>query len=146
MEQRLFGFSRPVILTVAMAASWFMALQLLDASRILAASVTAQSASRAAAIALAWTSRPASMGFTLSSRISTSLALFAMLQGLAAALLIGGVRLALLLTAASYLVLRLAQVWCYKRRGGIDEKGFWAAQAGVELLVLAVWSVIPSTS
>ena len=135
------GFARPWILNLGISACWIIALQHFDSSRVLGSAVTAQSISRAGAIGLAWVSRPAADGFGIASRIDTRLAAFAIVQGLLATF-IGGVRVGLLLIAASYLVLRLMQEWCYRRRGGIDATGFGVAQTAIELLAILIWSVI----
>jgi hypothetical protein len=129
------------MLNLGVAACWLVTLPHLDSSRVLSAAVTAHTMSRAGAIGLAWVSRPAVNGFGITARIHTRLAVFAIAQGLLAAF-IGGVRVGLLLIAASYLVLRLMQEWCYKRRGGIDATGFSVAQAVIELLTIVVWSAV----
>jgi hypothetical protein len=136
-ERVYLGLARSWILSSGIAACWFFALRHLDSTRVLPTAVVAHTISRAGAIALAWVSRPAASGFQLSSRLTTPLALLSLAEGVAACLL-AGIRSGVLLIAASYLMLRLVQEWCYKRRGGMDATGFTASQAALELLTLLV--------
>ena len=140
-ERFAIGLSYPWVLNLAVGVCWLVALQRFQPSRVLPAAIAAHTISRAGAIGLAWVSRPAAAGFVLSLKVRTPPALLAMAQGVAAAFL-GGMRAGLLLTAASYLVLRLLQEWCYKRRGGIDAAGFSGAQAALEVAAIGMWSVL----
>ena len=140
-ERSVLGFSRPWVLNFGVGVCWFIALQRLDPTRVLGAAVTAHALSRSGAIGLTWASRPAASGFGLSLMVETPLALLAIALGLAASF-VGGIRAGLLLIAASYLVLRLMQEWCYKRRGGIDAVAFSISQAALEILAMVVWAAL----
>ena len=126
---------RPWILGIVLAAFWFEALRHMDPAQVLTAAVAAHSVSRAGMIALAWVSRPGAEGLALASRLNTWRAIAAILIGVAGALLAGW-RVGLVMLLGSYLILRLARLWCYKRRGGIDRAGLAVSQALLELFAL----------
>jgi adenosylcobinamide-GDP ribazoletransferase len=81
----------------------------------------AQSFSRAAVVALAWTSRPLAggSGAYLNATMTSGIAIGAILQGLLAASLLGW-KLAVLLTSGSILLLRFLYLWFHARLGGIN--------------------------
>ena len=112
-----------IAILLSVLARW-KALEFLATPNVLTTLIAAQAVPRAAMVAMAWCSRPVSsglglgMGFALASTLNTPVALFAMAQGVAAALLCGW-RPGLAMIAGSVLIVQ-----------GDPEHGFtggWAA-------------------
>ena len=101
------------------------------------AAVASQTVSRAAAIGLAWTSRPARAGLELSQRLNTLKALIAIAQGLLAAAYCGPAA-AVAIVAGVTLMLRAVRALAYRKRGGIDGPLLTAARFGAEAVTVAV--------
>jgi len=70
-------------------------------------------------IALIWLSRPAAEGLAIGKALHTGTAVMSILAGTGAALLCG-IRPAILMVLAAYIVIRAIREYWYKRRGGVD--------------------------
>jgi adenosylcobinamide-GDP ribazoletransferase len=125
-----------VAIVLSVVARW-QALEHIPLSRVLEACVAAQAVPRAAMVALAWISRPfgTGLGEAFSASLATPSALAAIAQGIAAALLCG-LRPGLVIIAGSYIVVRVAQWYFYKRIGGINGDCLGATEQMLEILVL----------
>jgi adenosylcobinamide-GDP ribazoletransferase len=129
-----------VMLVLSLLARW-QALQFLSTPRAFAAIVASQAVPRSAMIALAWAARPAGsgLGSALSSSLGTGSALLAMAQGIAAALLCGW-RPGLVIIAGSVLILRISQMWFYRRLGGVNGDGLGFVEQLLEIFVLVLFA------
>lgn len=129
-----------VAIVISLVARW-QAVEHLADPRIFAVFIAAQTLPRAAIVALAWISRPAGtgLGLAFSSTLSTWSAIFAMAQGVAAAFLCGAVAGALLI-AISYIVIRLAQSYFYRRIGGINGDCLGATEQILEIFTLVLFT------
>jgi adenosylcobinamide-GDP ribazoletransferase len=131
-----------VALILSIAARW-QAIEYLATARILEVFVASQAVPRAAIVALAWTSRPAGegLGHALMSTLSTPDALFAIAQGMAAAFWCGW-RPGLVMIGGSFLVLRLAQAWFYRRIGGVNGDCLGFTEQILEVFVLVLFTCV----
>jgi adenosylcobinamide-GDP ribazoletransferase len=136
--RRVFGV---VAMVLSVAVRW-QALEHLATPRLLELCIAAQAVPRAATVALAWVSRPAATALDLafSSTLTTAVALAAIAQGAAAAMACG-LRPGLLIAAASYLTIRAARWYCYRRIGGVNGAGLRAAGRLLEIVVLLLLSL-----
>lgn len=136
--RRIFGV---VAMVVSVAVRW-QALEHLATPRMLEACIAAQAVPRAAMVALAWVSRPAGTGpdLAFSSTLTTPVALAAIAQGAVAAMA-RGLRPGLVMVAGSYLTIRMARWYCYRRIGGVNGDGLRATGQLLEIVVLALLSV-----
>ena len=107
-DSRIGTFGAVAIL-LSVLARW-QALESLATPRVLEAMIASQAVPRAAMVAMTWCSRPAGsgLGFALSSTLSTPVALVAIAQGVAAALLCGW-RPGLMIIAGSVLIVQAAR-------------------------------------
>jgi adenosylcobinamide-GDP ribazoletransferase len=132
-----------VALILSVIARWqalqSLALGSLATDRIVEALVASQAVPRAAMVAMAWTSRPTGdgLGHAFLSTLSTPAALNAMAQGAVAALICGW-RPGIAMVVGSFLIVRLARAWFYRRIGGVngDCLGFTEQLLEVYVLVL----------
>lgn len=124
----------------SIVARW-QAIEHLADPRVLIIFIAAQAIPRAVIVALAWVSRPAGtgLGLAFSSTLSTPVALIAIAQGLAAAFLCGPAA-GVILIAISYIVLRLAQSYFYRRIGGINGDCLGATEQILEICVLLLFT------
>ena len=126
-------------ITFAVLARW-QALDNVFTVRYLAALTACQTVPRAAMIALAWTSRPAGKsGHAFANRLTTVSAVIAILAGIIAAGFCG-VRAAIAILGASYLTIRAAQYWCYRRRGGVNATALAVTEQFLEIFVLVLFT------
>ncbi|HML15931.1 MAG TPA: adenosylcobinamide-GDP ribazoletransferase, partial [Bryobacteraceae bacterium] len=103
--------------------------------------IASQAVPRAAMVALGWVSRPAGagLGFAFSSTLTTGAALFAIAQGILAALLCG-LRPAIVIAGISYVTVRAARWYFYRRLGGVNGDCLGATEQILEILVLVLFS------
>ena len=129
-----------VAIVLSLAARW-QALQQVPTPKILLVCIAAQSVPRAALVALAWLSRPSGdgLGFAFSSSLTTTTALLAIAQGLIASMLLGW-RPGLLILAGSYLILRAARTWFYRRIGGVNGDCLGATEQLLEIFILILFA------
>jgi adenosylcobinamide-GDP ribazoletransferase len=125
-----------VAVVLSVIARW-QALEHIPLSRAFEACIAAQAVPRAAMVALAWISRPAGSGLgdAFTASLTTPSAMVAMIQGIAAAMLCG-LRPGVVILAASYIVVRVAQWYFYRRIGGINGDCLGATEQILEILVL----------
>jgi adenosylcobinamide-GDP ribazoletransferase len=103
--------------------------------------IASQAVPRAAIVALAWVSRPAGEGLGLAfcSTLTSWGAMLAIAQGVAAALLCG-LRPGLTILLGSYLILRIAQWYFYRRIGGVNGDCFGAVEQFLEIFILVLFT------
>jgi adenosylcobinamide-GDP ribazoletransferase len=130
-----------VAIVLSLLARW-QALEHVPMQRILVACIAAQAVPRAAMVTLAWVSRPAGsgLGVALSSTLTTSAAILALAQGVAAAF-VGGWRDGLIIIAVVYLVVRAARWYFYRRIGGVNGDCMGATEQILEVLILMVFTL-----
>jgi cobalamin synthase len=92
-------------------------------------------------VALAWLSRPSGdgLGLAFSASLTTTGALIALAQGLAASMLLGG-RPGLLILCGAYLIVRGARTYFYKRIGGVNGDCLGATEQLLEIFVLVLFA------
>jgi adenosylcobinamide-GDP ribazoletransferase len=129
-----------VAIVLSIVARW-QALQHVPPARILLVCIVVQSVPRAAMVVLAWTSRPSGDGLGLAflSSLTTTGAILALAQGLIASMLLGW-RPGLLIVAGTYLIVRGARAYFYKRIGGINGDCLGATEQLVEIFVLILFA------
>jgi adenosylcobinamide-GDP ribazoletransferase len=129
-----------VAIVLSLVARW-QALQHIPAPRILEVCIVAQAVPRAAMVALAWLSRPSGdgLGLAFSSSLTTTGALLAIAQGIAASMLLGW-RAGFLILAGAYLIVRSARAYFYKRIGGVNGDCFGATEQLLEIFVLVLFA------
>ncbi len=129
-----------VAIVFSVVARW-QALQHVPPARILAVCVLAQAVPRAAMVALAWLSRPSGdgLGLALLSSLTTTGALIAIAQGIVASMLLGW-RAGLLILAGTYLLVRGARRYFYKRIGGINGDCLGATEQILEIFILLLFA------
>jgi adenosylcobinamide-GDP ribazoletransferase len=129
-----------VMLVLSLLARW-QALQSLATPRVMEAIVASQVVPRAAMVALAWAARPAGsgLGAALSGTLSTGPALFAIAQGTAAALWCGA-RPGFAIVIGSAGILRLSQIWFYKRLGGVNGDALGFTEQLLEIFILVLFT------
>lgn len=129
-----------VAIVFSIVARW-QALQHVPAAGILAVCILAQAVPRAAMVALAWLSRPSGdgLGFSFLSSLTTTGALLAIAQGVAASMLLGW-RAGLLILAGTYLLVRGARTYFYKRIGGINGDCLGATEQILEIFILILFA------
>jgi adenosylcobinamide-GDP ribazoletransferase len=108
---------------------------------ILEICVAAQAVPRAAMVALAWVSRPAGVGLghAFSSTLTTTGAVLAMAQGIAAALLCG-LSAAVVMIGGAYVIVRLGRWYFYRRIGGVNGDCLGATEQLLEIFVLLLFT------
>lgn len=129
-----------VMLVLSLLARW-QALQYLATPNLFAAIVASQTVPRAAMVALAWISRPAGsgLGSAFASTLGTGPAVAAIAQGVIAAFATG-VRPGIAILAGSVLILRLVQVWFYRRLGGVNGDCLGFTEQILEIWVLVLFT------
>ena len=129
-----------VAIILSIVARW-QALQHVPAPRILEVCIIAQSVPRAAMVALAWLSRPSGegLGYAFSSSLTTTGALIAIVQGLIVSMLLGW-RPGLLIVLASYILIRGARTYFYKRIGGVNGDCLGATEQLLEIFILVLFA------
>ncbi len=130
-----------VAIVLSVLARW-QALEHVTISRVLEACIAAQAVPRAAMVTLAWVSRPVGtgLGLALSSTLTTPAALTAIAQGVAAAF-IGGLRPGVAIVGGTYLIVRLARWYFYRRIGGVNGDCMGATEQVLEIFVLVVFTI-----
>lgn len=129
-----------VAIVLSIVARW-QALQHVPAARILMVCIIAQAVPRAAMVVLAWISRPSGDGLGLAflSSLNTTGAILALIQGLIASMLLGW-RPGLLIIAGTYLIVRGARAYFYKRIGGINGDCLGATEQLLEIFILILFA------
>jgi adenosylcobinamide-GDP ribazoletransferase len=129
-----------VAVLLSVLARW-QALEYLATMRVLAALIAAQAVPRAAMVAMAWCSRPAGsgLGLALASTLSTPVAIAAMAQGIAAALLCGW-RPGLAMIAGSVLIVQASRGWFYLRIGGVNGDCLGFTEQLIEIFILLMFA------
>jgi adenosylcobinamide-GDP ribazoletransferase len=129
-----------VAIVLSIVARW-QAIEHLTSINIFAAFIAAQATPRAGIVALAWVSRPAGtgLGHAFASTLTTPVALFAISQGIAAALACG-IRPGLTIILGSYLILRVAQWYFYRRIGGVNGDCLGATEQILEIFILVLFT------
>jgi adenosylcobinamide-GDP ribazoletransferase len=129
-----------VAIVLSLVARW-QALQHVPPARILLVCILAQTVSRSGMVALAWLSRPSGdgLGLAFSASLTTTGALIALAQGLAASMLLGG-RPGLLILCGAYLIVRGARTYFYKRIGGVNGDCLGATEQLLEIFVLVLFA------
>ncbi len=129
-----------VAIVLSILARW-QALEHLTTDRLIEVFIASQAVPRAAIVALAWISRPAGtgLGLAFSSTLSTGAAVTAIAQGIAAALFCG-LRPGAAIILGSYLAIRLAQAYFYRRIGGVNGDCLGATEQVLEISVLILFT------
>jgi adenosylcobinamide-GDP ribazoletransferase len=129
-----------VAIVLSVIARW-QAVQLLSTPGVVEVFIAAQAVPRAAIVGLAWVSRPVGtgLGFAFSSTLSTAGALIALAQGVLAAFLLG-VRPGVAIGLGSYLIVRLARWYFYRRIGGVNGDCLGATEQILEIFILVLFT------
>jgi adenosylcobinamide-GDP ribazoletransferase len=129
-----------IAILLSVLARW-QALEYLATPRVLVTLIAAQAVPRAAMVAMAWVSRPAGsgLGFALASTLSTPVAVAAMAQGAAAALLCGW-RPGLAMIAVSVLIVQASRAWFYHRLGGVNGDCLGFTEQLIEIFILLMFA------
>jgi adenosylcobinamide-GDP ribazoletransferase len=127
-------------IVLSIVARW-QALEHIPAARILLVSIVVQTVSRASMVVLAWCSRPSGDGLGLAflSTLTTTGALLATAQGIAASMLLGW-RAGFLILCLAYLIVQRARAYFYKRIGGINGDCLGATEQLVEIATLVLFT------
>jgi adenosylcobinamide-GDP ribazoletransferase len=138
-DSRIGTFGAVAIL-LSVLARW-QALESLATPRFWEAMIASQAVPRAAMVVMAWCSRPAGsgLGSALASTLNTPVALVAMAQGVAAALLCGW-RPGLIIIAGSTLIIQLTRGWFYRRLGGVNGDCLGFTEQILEIFVLVLFT------
>jgi adenosylcobinamide-GDP ribazoletransferase len=129
-----------VALLISVLARW-QAIEHVETARLLEVCVAAQAVPRAALGALAGVARPVGTGLALAfcSTLTTPAAIAAIVQGVLAAFLCG-VRPGLIIVIGTYLILRLARWYFYRRIGGVNGDCLGATEQVLEILILVFFT------
>ena len=129
-----------VAILLSVLARW-KALEFLATPNVVTTLIAAQAVPRAAMVAMAWCSRPAGsgLGFALASTLNTPVALFAMAQGVAFALLCGW-RPGFAMIAGSVLIVQGSRAWFYRRLGGVNGDCLGFTEQMIEIFVLLMFA------
>lgn len=129
-----------VAIVLSIVARW-QAIDHLAGVDIFAAFIAAQAVPRAAIVALAWVSRPVGTGLgqAFASTLTTPIALAAIAQGIAASFGCG-IRPGLAILLGSYLIVRVAQWYFYRRIGGINGDCLGATEQILEIFILVLFT------
>ena len=138
-DSRIGAFGAIAIL-LSVLARW-QALEYLATTRVVETLIAAQAVPRAAMVAMAWCSRPAGsgLGFALASTLGTPVAVMAMAQGAAAALLCGW-RPGLAMIAGSVLIVQASRAWFYRRLGGVNGDCLGFTEQLIEIFILLMFA------
>jgi len=139
-EDRRFGIASAISITASIAIRWF-AIDALVPGPVVQVFIAAQTVPRAAVVAIAWASRPAAAGAGLafSSTLTTPVALIAIAEGIAAAMLCG-LRPGLAILVGAYLIIRAVRWFWYRYAGGVNADAFGATQLLIEMFVLLLFT------
>jgi cobalamin synthase len=145
-ERQRFGMADASIMAAGIAVRWLaidgLALGALASERALVeVFIAVQTVPRAAMVAIAWVSRPTGegAGFGFSSALTTPVALIAISEGVAAALLCG-LRPGLAILAGAYVIIRGVRWFWYREAGGVNADTFGATQLLIEIFVLLLFT------
>jgi len=129
-----------VAIALSLVARW-QALEHVSAAHILFVCILAQAVPRTAMVALAWVSRPSGdgLGLAFTSSLTTTGAVVAIAQGVAASMLLGW-RAGLLNVAGAYLIVRGARAYFYKRIGGVNGDCLGATEQLLEIFILVLFA------
>jgi adenosylcobinamide-GDP ribazoletransferase len=129
-----------VALVLSFIARWQAVEQLAD-PRLFQIFIASQAVPRAAMVALAWVSRPVGtgLGLAFASTLTTPVALVAIAQGIAAAFLCGP-RAGIVIIAVSYVVIRVARWYFYRRIGGVNGDCLGATEQILEIFILVLFT------
>jgi adenosylcobinamide-GDP ribazoletransferase len=129
-----------VAIVLSIVVRW-QAIEHLTTANLFTVFIAAQATPRAAIVALAWVSRPAGTGLgqAFLSTLTTPVALIASAQGVAAALACG-IRPGLAILLGTYLTLRIAHWYFYRRIGGINGDCLGATEQIVEIFILVLFT------
>src|SRR5579862_809708 len=116
-----------VAIVLSVIARW-QAVEFLSTPGVVEVFIAAQAVPRAAMVGLAWVSRPAGTG-----------AVIALAQGVAAAFLLG-VRPGVAIGLGSYLIVRIARWYFYRRIGGVNGDCLGATEQILEIFVLVLFT------
>jgi adenosylcobinamide-GDP ribazoletransferase len=113
----------------------------LATARLFEAIIASQAVPRAAIVALAWVSRPVGtgLGLAFASTLTTTTAVVAIAQGVAAALACG-IRPGVTILLGAYLVIRGAQLYFYRRIGGVNGDCLGATEQILEIFILVLFT------
>jgi hypothetical protein len=139
IEERVFRipFGRHILGAAALGVCWFPLLWHKYAYGYLLDALASQTVSRAAAIALAWISRPNKRGMSLTRNMNSVSAGIALACGGVGALL-QGPRRAGMIVAVSFLITRAIRGWYYRDQGGINPTALSLTQRASELSTLLI--------
>jgi cobalamin synthase len=139
-ERRSIGVAGAVTVAASIAIRW-LAIDGLVPGRTLEVFIAAQTVPRAAIVAIAWASRPSGegAGYEFSSALTTPVALIAITEGVAAALLCG-LRPGLAILAGAYVIIRAVRWFSYRYAGGVNADSFGATQLLIEMFVLLLFT------
>ena len=132
----------PVSFAIALSAiARWLALDYLVSDRVWEIFIAAQAVPRAAMVALAWVSRPATggLGLAFCSTLGSAAALGAIAQGVVAAL-ICGVRPGVAIIAGTYLAIRGVQWRSYSRAGGIGAGSLVLIEQIMQIYILFLFT------
>jgi adenosylcobinamide-GDP ribazoletransferase len=129
-----------VALILSIAARW-QAVEHLATPAIVVVCLMAHAVSRAAMVTLAWISRPSGegLGAAFSSTLTTGPAVAAIVQGVAAAFLLGW-RPGLTIVLGAYFIIRGARAYFYRRIGGVNGDCLGATEQLVEIFILVLFT------
>jgi cobalamin synthase len=139
-ERRRFGIAGAIAIAAGIAIRW-LALDALAPGRTIEVFIASQTVPRAAIVAIAWASRPAGegAGHEFSTALRTPIALIAIAEGIAAALLCG-LRPGLAILAGAYVIIRAVRGFSYRYSGGVNADSFGATQSLIEIFVLLLFT------
>jgi adenosylcobinamide-GDP ribazoletransferase len=129
-----------IALLLAVLIRWQL-FEHLHTERFLQVCIAVQTVPRAGLVALAWVSRPVGTGLAaaLCSTLTTPIAVAAILQGALAAFLCG-LKPGLVIVIGTYLILRAARWYFYRRIGGINGDSLGATEQVLEISILALFT------
>jgi hypothetical protein len=139
IEERVFRipFGRHIVGAAVLGLCWFALTSHDRANRFIPVAFVTQTVSRAAAIALIWVSRPDKQGMLLARETNTISAGIAIASGGAVAVTLG-IRTALVMVLACFLIMRVVREWYYRRFGGVSTTAFSITQRVTELSTLLI--------
>lgn len=139
-ERRSIGLAGIVTFVASLAIRW-LAIDALVPGRTMEVFIAAQTVPRAAIVAIAWASRPSGTGagFGFSSALTTPVALTAITEGIAAAMLCG-LRPGLAILAGAYVIIRAVRWFSYRYAGGVNADSFGVTQLLIEMFVLLLFT------
>jgi cobalamin synthase len=145
IEERVFRIppGRHILGVALLSFCWFVFLRHQWRNAVGPVVFVTQTVSRAAAIAIAWVSRPAKEGMGLARKLTTVSAAIAIACGCFAALT-WGIRSATLMLLACFLIIRLVREQYYRRLGGITPTALSITQRMTELSTLLVATFVQS--